>query len=328
MLVNAILDFKFPQAEKWPRYWRWTEATHCPRQLLHRAYMTPALPPKPEQMLLMEDGLMHEADMKIRLKVAGIPVREFPKEGMTTGKTGLPLVFHPDGVITIDGTEYVFEFKTMNTNLFENVARDGMAAHKPEYIKQVDGYMWATDIPRAIFLCKCRETAALYEEVYLFPGEQVNIKPILANVELAWTYFQAGEPPDIMACTSDFFERMFCPWAEVDGPLPRELVDDAAIVAALRWHETKILIDDLEPALKNSKAVIRQCMEALGETTMDINLGQMGGNERIRAHVAQVTRTGIGLDDARSVLSPSILERITKQSSYEQFTVIRVKPRG
>ncbi len=111
----------------------------------------------PQMVYNMDDGRTHEAQVVERLKQASIIVwgREFPDNLVYVGQSRTS--GRPDGFITLNKEDYLWEFKAMNTNRFLDFSRFGLKVF-PNYKAQVQGYMLGKGLKKCIFQAKHKDS--------------------------------------------------------------------------------------------------------------------------------------------------------------------------
>lgn len=79
------------------------------------------------------------------------------------------LSYTPDIICTIDGVEYVGEIKSVNTNQFRNMVKNGLD-HESGKI-QCFLYMYFTNIRNGFVLCEDKNTQDFYVRLYQYDGD-------------------------------------------------------------------------------------------------------------------------------------------------------------
>jgi len=122
----------------------------------------------------------------------------------------LGIVGHCDGVININGVKYIWEFKTINENGFEN--RIPYAPLK-EHVAQVQVYMWLKKIPLAIIHYLNKNTSE--EKEFTIKYDEGFRREIIRKIKLVRRHMDKGTLPDTKACSTKYTRRAKeCPWVK------------------------------------------------------------------------------------------------------------------
>ena len=121
---------------------------------------------------LFQTGHREEVRMIAELRAIGVDVHDRdPATGeqyrfMTLGGH---IAGSCDGIIEgglpeAPKARHVLELKTSNARQFATLQRQGVLAHKPVHVVQMEVYMAAFGLERAYYLCVCKDTDELYAE--------------------------------------------------------------------------------------------------------------------------------------------------------------------
>ena len=108
---------------------------------------------EPQQVLNMEDGWTQENQAVERLERAGVEVKSRQIQ-VRVGKSNTP--GRPDGIVSLKGEEYLWEFKAMNSNRYVEFTRWGLASFI-NYKAQVQGYLLGLGLERCCFQAKDKD---------------------------------------------------------------------------------------------------------------------------------------------------------------------------
>ncbi|MGE0371913.1 MAG: hypothetical protein AB7Q01_08505 [Gammaproteobacteria bacterium] len=139
---------------------------HCLRQQYYEIAVGGGTIPT-DSLMEMNDGNVHEADVKRWLRAAGYEIsREDEVDGRNEGEE-LSLL---DGLVTghIDGqigVDTILEVKSMSFLRFVDFIENGLQASHPDYYQQLQGYLLADEKPRGLIVVKAKDSSAVRGEI-------------------------------------------------------------------------------------------------------------------------------------------------------------------
>lgn len=80
-----------------------------------------------------------------------------------------------DGMVVIDGLNYLFESKSMNHNNFLEIVRKGCEESKPQYYRQCQIYMGKLELIKTLFIVMDKNTSDLYIEIIDFDEDEFDM---------------------------------------------------------------------------------------------------------------------------------------------------------
>lgn len=93
-----------------------------------------------------------------------------------------------DGVAEWDGEKFVVEFKTHGDKSFTKLKKEGVQGSKPEHFAQMQSYMGATGIDRALYVAINKNTDELYISCIKFNEDIFNgLKDKASRVVYGWS---------------------------------------------------------------------------------------------------------------------------------------------
>ena len=117
----------------------------------------------PGRMLrLFKRGQDEEARVVSMLQAIGYDVREYGEDQRRVSFGG-HVSGSIDGII-ISPISAILEVKTHNVKSFDALEKQGVKASKPEHYIQMQCYMKATDINRALYVAVCKDDDRIYNE--------------------------------------------------------------------------------------------------------------------------------------------------------------------
>lgn len=304
-----------PVYRPWPGYWRATECIGCPKAMLHRAYNH-----EPHRRYgnprIMELGLLLEDDIAARLMIQGIWIEH--RHTTFQGRDNIPIVCHPDGFFRRNGALRLIEIKSMGHEDFLEVKNFGVAKSNSLYPKQVQLYLDHVgrrpefDTDEGTWLVIDRNTLDLCQEDFRYDPEiagQLNERILIAK-DAAERHLE----PEALSCSSDFFEKLICPWAYLCEPVLPEIADPVLEQAARRFLECKLIKADADEIIEVCRTDIKSVMEALNQTAIR--------GYGIKAIIRDERRTKTDIDAASKILDPEIMEQI-----FERYmiSVLRIE---
>lgn len=228
---------------------------------------------------LLDTGHREEARLVADLRAIGCEVVDVDE---ATGKQfkmkaiGDHVAGHMDarvlGVPEAPKTWHVAEFKTASAKNFAKIAREGVQAAKPQHYAQMQVYMGACGLDRALYLVRNKDTDELYSERVRF--DRATYEALMAR---ARRVIEATQPLERVASRPDDFRCKFCP------------------AHALCWGS-----DETAPAVPIPAQTCRTCCHATPDTTRP---GATWRCERYRTEID----TAVGAECPTHLLLPGLV---------------------
>ena len=158
---------------------------------------------------LFRRGNNEEAIMVADLKAIGVDIRETGRDQRFV-KLGSHVSGSIDGIIESGvpeamRTRHIAEFKTHSLKSFKDLEK-GVRASKPMHWAQMQAYMFATKIDRALYVAVCKDDDSIYtERVNLDRTEAARL------VERAQKIALAERMPDPLSTDPSWYACKFCP---------------------------------------------------------------------------------------------------------------------
>ena len=185
----------------------------CSRALWY-AFRWAAMPSfEPRMLRLFARGQREEAVFADLLRAAGVTVH------LVDAETGRQFRFETLGghfAGSMDGAAmgvpeaprawHVLEFKTHGRKSFDELAEKGVARAKPEHYSQMQVYMRATGMERALYCAVCKDDDRLHLERVDFDAEHAELM-----FRRAEAIIQAQEPPQRYSEDPAYY---LCKWCE------------------------------------------------------------------------------------------------------------------
>ena len=166
---------------------------------------------------LFARGQREEAVFVQLLRDAGVTVHEVDE---TTGKQFRFALVGGHFGGSMDGTAigvpeapkawHVLEFKTHNDKSFTLLKRDGVKIAKPEHFTQMQCYMSASGIERALYLAVNKDTDELYAERVPYESDAFN-----AALKRAERVIGSSVPPAGVSQDASWYQCKFCDMTEL-----------------------------------------------------------------------------------------------------------------
>ena len=115
---------------------------------------------------LFETGNMQEERLISDLENAGISITH--KQLSFNDADDPRFAGSLDAVANIDGYEYVVEIKTHNEKSYNDLAKKGVKATKPQHYTQMQVYMGWSNIHKALYLAINKNDESIYTEIVEF----------------------------------------------------------------------------------------------------------------------------------------------------------------
>lgn len=150
---------------------RLSQIGKCYRQQWYMAKKYPSEPLQPRAKMTFLFGDIVEAVMVALIKASGIHLHSEQKEVVFDGIVG-----HIDGIVTVDGRDYLFECKSMSDGNFKQLTSVGLGDDFG-YLSQVNSYMHCLGLDRCILMAVNKNTGHIAEvEVHKDNKLVTNIK--------------------------------------------------------------------------------------------------------------------------------------------------------
>jgi len=108
----------------------------------------------PQQILNLEDGWDQEEQAVRRLERAGVVVKD-RQNRVYMGESKIPGSF--DGKVTLNGIDYIWEFKAMNSDRFQEFSSRSLKGFI-NYKSQIQGYLLGSGVSRSLFQAKHKDS--------------------------------------------------------------------------------------------------------------------------------------------------------------------------
>ncbi len=172
-----------------------------------------AVNPRHEGRLLrlFKRGHREEPAIVADLKAIGCEVREVDENGeqfrcnLIGGHFGGSCDGFVRGVPGAEKTEHVLEMKTKNAKKFAELRKHGVRKAEPGHFAQMQGYMHAFGVKRALYVCVCKDDDSIYTERVYYDQRFAE-----ALVHKAQLVIEAAEPLERIRDDPSWFECRFC----------------------------------------------------------------------------------------------------------------------
>lgn len=165
---------------------------------------------------LFETGELEEARFTANLRAAGVEVHDVDQNGKQFRISALNGHFAGslDGVgqgfIEAPKAWHVIEMKTHNDRSFKKLQKEGVRVAKPEHYAQMQVYMKHTELQRAYYLAKNKNTDELYGERIKYDDEAYD-----TLIKKAERIITSDKPPIRINKDPAHFECKWCDHAEL-----------------------------------------------------------------------------------------------------------------
>lgn len=325
MLIEQIESYLADswETKTWSGIWNATDCTGCPRALVYIARgVKPPGKPSPWDIYRMQDGLLHEDDLRARLRLKGIKL-EHPGAIMMPDA---PIVCHPDDLCNLDGVPYGIEYKSHGCDRFHALTVRGVKDYMPRYYNQMQLYMRATGIKQWILIAKDRNCCRIHEEVV--PYDDVVAQRLVDTVLSAQAAISQNLDVQALPCSNDFMTRLFCPFnmTVCEGPAA-EVWTPEATKAAEAWLWAKAMEEESSKSRESSRQTFRDIMANLSEPTPAIDVGTsfLGSWVRLRVYASGQRRRFADTALAEKLLEPEVFNRIFEAKELPGPRIYRLK---
>lgn len=153
----------------------------------------------------------HDEEIRViqNLLLIGIDVREYG-ENQRSVSFGGHVRGSIDGIILggvpeAPKTEHILEIKTHNLKSFEKLEKEGVKIAKPEHWLQMQCYMKATDLTRALYVAVCKDDDRIHTE-------RVEFDSVAANVAISRLQRISLEEkiPEPLSTDPSWYQCKFC----------------------------------------------------------------------------------------------------------------------
>lgn len=145
----------------------------CDRKLWY-SYKMPKPVDDPRILRIFDLGHQLEEYMISLLKEAGYEMWLLDENQEQFGFTDGPIAGHVDGIVMLNETPALLEFKTYNSTRFTTLKKDGVKSSDPKYETQVQVYMNKLGLGKCLFFALCKNDCEIYTEI-------IEYDPIEAN---------------------------------------------------------------------------------------------------------------------------------------------------
>jgi len=278
-------------------------------------------PPNPDQIYKMQDGILHEDDMRARLILKGI---RFERPGSIIADN-VPVVLHPDDIFTLDGVRFGVEFKSYDCDYFHALVIKGIKDYSPKYYRQVQLYMHYTGIKQWVLLAKDRNCCQLHEEIIRY--DQECVAGLIDAVLSAKAVLDQNLDCQVLPCSNEFMTRLFCPFKVLcEGPT-EEIFSDVASKAAESWLWAKKGQVEFDREITVARQTFRDILTESGLPKIDVSTWFNGNLTRLRIYAYGSKRHVADTDLARQVLGPDF-NRVFPLKEFEGPRIFRLKDEG
>ena len=322
MLVEKIEEYLSEPIEysEWPGYWNATNCTGCPRALIYIARgIKPPGRPGPWDIYKMQDGNLHEDDIKARLRLKGIRIEE-PGAIMLSQA---PVVCHPDGIVSLDGVPFGLEIKSYGCDYFHPLTIRGVKDYSPRYYRQMQLYMLATGIKQWILLAKDRNCCLIHEEIVAY--DDAVAQELIDIILSAKAVLDQNLDAQALPCSSDFMTRQFCSFSPMcEGP-SKEVWTMEASKAAEDWLWAQHIKDEAEQHIETARQTFREILSSLNVPAIDVAGSLQGSLQRLRVYASGQKRRIPNMSLAEKLLEPDVFGQIFEVREFPGPRVYRLK---
>lgn len=170
---SAIRDLILQSIADTPDYpsttpYRMSATGHCLRQRWYKWQSPGEDRPNAESRWEMDDGNLHEEELRQRFRRAGFTIERVQEEVVLRTRSGEAVVGHIDGVVSWPemGLEpCLWESKAMSYIRFGKAVKQGIAVANPDYYDQVQLYMAGLNLWRTVFVIKAKDSSATKQQL-------------------------------------------------------------------------------------------------------------------------------------------------------------------
>lgn len=323
MLVEKITEYLDSswQPREFTGLWNATDCTGCPRALVLLARgESRSGRPKPWSIYKMQDGLLHEDDIKARLRLRGIKIQEPGAIIMPDA----PIVCHPDGLVNLDGVDFGLEIKSYGCGYFHDLTLKGVKRQSLRYYRQMQLYMRVTGVRLWILLAKDRDCCEIYEEMVSY--DESEAKSLIDSVLSAKAVLDQDLDPQALPCGNEFQEKLYCPFRDsyCHGPV-KEMWDSEAVKAINDWLWAKEMESEANKIISSSHMRLRQIMADTNTDVMDL-IGEMKDTKhKVRVYAKGQGRRVGDISIAEAILDPKVFNQIYQYRESEGPRIYRLR---
>jgi len=270
---------------------------------------------EPQQVLNMEDGATQELQAIDRLRRAGIKVY-FRKQLVTVGRS--KIAGEPDGKFKLREQEYLWEFKAMNLERYNEFVRWGLRTF-PNYKAQVQGYLLGAGLDMACVQAKHKDSNN-YNDII----EHLDKDFILPIVEWCDKIKLESWIPEPVQCKYCAYCGMDCFGKALDLSW-MDSVDELEM--AQRWIKGKLFKDGGEAMIEEARDFFIGVKDKYGNW---IKRGLIGDKDQLTASGIEIKKsTQHRLDVNRNKLVEEFgvegLMKVSEEKTIDQYRIREVR---
>jgi hypothetical protein len=210
--IQQLIDRAHEAKREEPRHYLGVSelGTECERALWY-SFRWALLPHAEGRMMrIWRTGHESEATLVGDLEAIGIKVRRQQEEISFGGH----ILGHIDGTaLSVPGaekTEHLLELKSAKLERYNLLEKKGVKEAEPKYWVQMQGYMLALGLTRALFVSRCKDDERLYSERVHFERE-----PTEAWVERGHRVSLMSDAPERIDERPSFYKCKMCDWIDL-----------------------------------------------------------------------------------------------------------------
>lgn len=345
MLVEKLYSlYNDMPGETFNGRWHVTWCLGCERAMAHvaRGCLEIQIPPSNRQ--LMDDGLLHEADIIARLEIAGVDIQDrnivlMPADALLIGRPDGAIVVSPEllrlGIPTIRipkeiglniNERVTLEIKTVDGAMFDLLSTKHIVDIEPRYGKQVQVYMRYQGTQKTLFLIKDRSKGRYTEQLYGYDDSIA--QDIINKVNRVTSLISHNRPCEDIPPSMDFLTKLFCSYKTLcqDCSYADKRITDAYFVGiATDWLDRNILQGDLNGEMEAIKNILGEALGAMGVKSYDI---ATGNGIALRVMAVSQNRQVANMDLAKKVLTSDMYNEIFEQKASNFVRLQKVDDHG
>jgi len=189
----------------------------CERALWHSFHWSDYPNFNGRMLRLFQRGHEEEPRLAKALKSVGFTVREGEQERVEIFPHFSGSI---DGIATFNGVDYVLEYKTHNDKSFKALKKKGVQLTKPEHYSQMQCYMGAYGLLKALYIAVNKNDDELYiEEIDFNDKIYQGLKKKAERILFGWSV-----PPIVYDPEAKMSPCKFCNFKEIchEGKEPRK----------------------------------------------------------------------------------------------------------
>lgn len=268
-------------------------------------------------VLRMKNGKWQEAEMLEDLHTAGFSTTFTGKEQMEVNVGRVPVKGKPDGIIKVDGEEYLLELKAMSLKQFTNFKTSGLE-YFPGYMTQVQCYMASEELSSRVkgaWVYAKHKDSCLPFDIYVERDTSFS-KPIIEAVEdIVLGKVEVKKPSYPSKLCQYCHHHQYC-WGKdyVTGSNVKVLSSSEAVD---KWKEGKFLKDYGESLIEEAREGEGGLISLLGNESQI-----MVGDLKVKRINSK--RTNISEDKFISVFGVDRLPEVLEEKVVSQVRVTQL----